>query len=949
MVKRTQWKYLFESIKKTGVSFFAVALIAATSIAIYLGIQSGADAILKQADRYFRENRLASAEITCANGITQADMEELTGQSFADTVEGGYQTMVLMDGESERLIVQVRSLLQEINRPVMVEGELPSEAGEVAVEQKFASEQGISLGDEIRIEHDGELLYDTFCVTAIINEPSFSCGDIEDARGRDEAGTGSVSYYMEVMQDAFDASYYDHCYTTAYVENKALGELYFYSDEYAQQESELVCAVEEFGGERASMRYDSLTQDAEEKLRDAENELNDAKTELADGEAEFSEGEKELADGRKELDESRKKLEDSLSTIKASLKTLGLPEDVDEAKTVLAGLGETGIALSAAITEYQNGMDQLAEAEAELLEKETELADAEADLAKARQKIEDAEEELADARQKAEEIGQKDWIVSARNNMGDVSAIEIIVEGLFTLSYSFALIFLLVAIVVCYAAVVKMIDDERMLIGAQKALGFTTKEIFIHYLSYNVLSAILGIILGWVCGVIIVENLVLYVFRSEFLYEKIPLTFVWKEAVIVAGLCLAIFVVATFAGCFKVIRQPAVSLLRGELPTQKKAYFFEAWGIYKKLKLYSRTMIKNVLGDKGRILTMIMGVVGCMSLLIITFTLKFSVSGATDVQFENYFLYENRLVVNSEEADLQEYERVLDEEGISYRRIQDKLQNFRLKGEDWKTIHAVAVDEIGELEGFLYLEDIGTGKEAVLPSDGALISRKCAENNGLQEGSVIELMDAEGNPRECRVAGVVEHYLPYHQIVMTTEYYQEVMGEDADRCVFLLKGDISGLYEKVADRDGFMSLKDNSEYKNTFSSINLVIGICLAFSAILAVLVLMNQINMYINRKARELAVMRINGYTRKETKKFVSRDNVVLIALGLIVGCVVGTPLAQLEVRIMETGASRYITTPNLPACFLSVLVCSLFAVVINRIALRKIDHLNLTNVSGN
>lgn len=875
MVKKTQGKYLAKAIKKTGVSFFAVALIAATSIAIYLGIQSGAVAMLKQADRYFRENHLASVETACANGITQTDVEELAGQSFADTVEGGYQTMVLMDGESETLIVQVRSLLQDMNQPVLIEGELPSKAQEVAVEQKFASEQGISLGDEIRIEHDGELLYDTFCVTAIINEPSFSCGDIEDARGRDEVGTGSASYYMEVMKDAFDVSYYDYCYTTVYVENNALSELYFYSDEYAQLESELVSAVEAFGKERASLRYNSLTQDAEEKLCDAENELNDAKAELADGEAEFSEREQLLtADQRKA---------------------------------------------------------------------------AEADLAGARQKIEDAETELADARQKAEEIEQKDWIVSARNNMGDVSAIEIIVEGLFTLSYSFALIFLLVAIVVCYAAVVKMIDDERMLIGAQKALGFTTKEIFFHYLSYNVLSAILGIILGWVCGVIIVENLVLYVFRAEFLYEKIPLTFVWKEAVIVAGLCLAIFIVATFAGCFKVIRQPAVSLLRGELPTQKKAYFFESWGIYKKLKLYSRTMIKNVLGDKGRILTMIMGVVGCMSLLIITFTLKFSISGATDVQFENYFLYENRLVVNSEEADLRAYEQVLDEEGISYRRIQDKLQNFRLKGEDWTTIHAIAVDDIRELEGFLYLEDIESGREASLPSDGALISRKCAENKGLQAGSVIELMDAEGNPRECRVAGVVEHYLPYHQIVMTTEYYQEVMGEDADACIFLLKGDISGLYEKVADRDGFMSLRDNSEYKNTFSSINLVIGICLTFSAILAVLVLFNQINMYINRKAKELAVMRINGYTRKETKQFVSRDNVVLVALGLLAGCIIGTPLAQLEVRIMETGASRYITTPNLLACFLSVIICSVFAIVINKLALRKIDHLNLTNVSGN
>lgn len=71
MVMNTaQRKHLFRTIKKSGVSFFAVAFIAATSIAIFLGLQSSANAILKEADRYFVTNHLESLEITCANGIT---------------------------------------------------------------------------------------------------------------------------------------------------------------------------------------------------------------------------------------------------------------------------------------------------------------------------------------------------------------------------------------------------------------------------------------------------------------------------------------------------------------------------------------------------------------------------------------------------------------------------------------------------------------------------------------------------------------------------------------------------------------------------------------------------------------------------------------------------------------------------------------------------------------
>ena len=842
MVKKTQITYLLKTIKKNGVSFIAVALIAATSIAIYLGIQSGAVAILKHAGQNFAQNRLATSEITCANGITHEDIDALAEQPEVDTVEGGYRTMALIDSSTEKITVQIRSLLKELNRPTVMEGELPAAADEVAIEKKFASQQDAKVGDIIKIEHDGELLNDTFVITAIINEPSFSSGILNDSRGKSEAGFGSAAYYMEVAPEAFDASYYDDCYTTAYVENKGLNDIYFYSEEYDAKEEGVIDNLEKFGEERAEIRYESLSQEAEEKIRDIE------------------------------------------------------------------------LALTYAGEGYRIG--------------ETQLEDAQKDAA---------------------EIEYKDWVVSGRNDMGDVRAVKIIVDGLFTLSYSFALIFLLVAVIVCYAAVVKMIDDNRSLIGAQKALGFQTKEIFAHFMSYNVLCAVLGIIIGCVCSVLIVENLVLIVFAREFVFEKIALSFVGGNAVLVCLLCLVIFVLATIAGCTKVLRQSAISLLRGEMPTQQKAYFFESWKGYQALSLYGRTMIKNVLSDKGRILTTIMGVVGCISLLIITFTLKFAVTNAPAMQFEKYFFFENRLAVNSEICEVEDYEEILNQEGISYSRIQDKLENFSTKDGKRDNIHVVAVDSDEQIEGFIYPEDVETRKAVNIPDDGVLISKKCADNFELEKGSVIEIMDADGNPREFKVSGVIDHYLPYHQMITSVDYYEEVMGEKADKCIFLLKGNIDGLYEKVKTRDGFLSLKDNSEYLIPFESINLVIIICFVFSAILAVLVLLNQMNMYINRKSRELAVMRINGYTLKETKNFVSRDNIVLVILGLIVGCGIGIPLAQFEVMIMETGTRRYITSPDMLACFLSVLICIVFALIINKIALRKINNLNLTNVSGN
>ncbi len=935
MVKKTRIRYLLRSIKKTGVSFFAVALIAATSIAIYLGIQAGAQTILEHTDDYYRQNRLASFEIACANGITVEDASALAALPEVDTLECGYRTTALFNTGEERITVQVRSLLNQLNRPDVLEGQLPQAAGEVAIEKKMADVQGLSLGDELRLEHNGELRGEVFRVTAIINEPSFICIDFQDARGKGDVGFGSAAYYVELAPAAFDEDYYDSCYSHVYIESPALRDIYFYSDEYTDAEAELLSSLEAFGTVRAQLRYDELTGEVNARIAEAEGEIADAEDEL-------SRGRKQLEDSRAELDIKRTELDTALGTLCQTLKAMGLSEHLDEAKTQLNALGGAGSELLTAISAYEDGVAALEEAEADIVEGEKKLADSEAELANAREKLEEARAEAAD-------IAHEDWSVSGRYSMGDVSGVEMIVEGLFTLSYSFALIFLLVAVVVCYASVVKMIDDQKSLIGAQKALGFTSGEIFRHYLAYNMLSGLLGIIIGCVASVYIVEILVLFVFGEEFTYSSIPLTFAGEQAGVVALLCMAIFVAATCAGCLKVVRQPAVALLRGEMPTQKKAYFFESWGIYKKAKLYTRTMIKNVLCDRGRILTTIMGVVGCISLLIITFTLKFSISGAPAQQFKSYFLFENRLAVDSSRGDMEEYERILTEAGIPYARIQDKLETFRAPGENWENMHVIALHSAEQVDGFIRLEDVDTGDTVALPEDGVLVSRKCADNYSLEAGSTIELMDASGKPHECRIAGVIEHYLPYHQIVTTVEYYESLLGKQADECILLLRGDITGLRDKVSGLDGFVSLKDNSEYLTPFNSINLVIAICVFFSAILAVLVLLNQMTMYINRKSRELAVMRINGYTIKETRRFISRDNVFLVALGLIVGCLIGTPLAQLEVIIMETGPSRYIRTPNLLACALSAAVCIVFALIINQLALRRINRLSLTNVNSN
>ena len=131
--------------------------------------------------------------------------------------------------------------------------------------------------------------------------------------------------------------------------------------------------------------------------------------------------------------------------------------------------------------------------------------------------------------------------------------------------------------------------------------------------------------------------------------------------------------------------------------------------------------------------------------------------------------------------------------------------------------------------------------------------------------------------------------------------------------------------------------------------LNTVIIVCLIMSVVMAVLVLLNQAVLQISRKARELTVMRINGYTLGETKSFVGKDNVLLTVIGLLQGCAIGIGLAYVVIRVVEIGVLHYLRFPSWTACAVSCVTGAVLSLAVNLIALRRIDHLNLTNVSSN
>ena len=106
------------------------------------------------------------------------------------------------------------------------------------------------------------------------------------------------------------------------------------------------------------------------------------------------------------------------------------------------------------------------------------LGEGERELAEGEKQLRDAEEKLREAKEQRDGIGPCRWIVLDDNsNPGFLYALAN-ADKLSSLSMSFSSIFLVVGVLVIYATISRMVEQQRKLIGVNKALGLFNREIF---------------------------------------------------------------------------------------------------------------------------------------------------------------------------------------------------------------------------------------------------------------------------------------------------------------------------------------------------------------------------------------------------------------------------------------------------------------------------------------
>ena len=1013
-MKPTQLAELFANIRKTFVSFFSILMFVALGVGIFLGINWVAPAMQGAAGKAFDEGSFHNVQIQYPYGLTDADLQQLSNVEGVTDVEAGYQSFQTTFLDGEKRTVKLQSMGERIDTLSVVEGELPSKADEVAVVAAAADACGIAVGDTIAFEPDASpddvavrtddqsaavedndgmkyLNGASYRVAAIVNSPEYIATSSETF-GISTSGSGSVEIVAWAPVAAFDASAYQGGYPVVNVRCSGLQGLDSFGAEYEQASGAIEGDIADLGATLAKSRYDDLHNQAQKKIDEAQAALDGARKQIADGEKQLADGRAELeakkaegearlaeaygqliegeeakAEGEQALAQARSLYREASSALAAmkdddTVVIEGRSFTVAELKAFLpqaeAALNSLQAEYDAKVAELNDGWGQYyagqAELEAAVAEGEQKIADGQRQVEEAKAQVAEGEPKLEKAKEQLAAMKRYDWTVV--NRSGNVGAGEISVFGGVTtnLSFSMALLFVIVGLLVSYSAVSRIVHEQITQIGTKKALGLRGREITASFLLYAGMAVLAGAIVGTLVGVTLVEGIIANVLGKMFTFGAFPPHFGLLQFLGVTALELVLVLGATWLACRGVLRQHAVELLRGEKPPEAKARFYEKWGVWNRLPLLTQTIVNNCMNDKRRVFSTVVGVAGCTALIVTAITLNDDVLKSYDRQYDNVYGFASIAYVDpSADGACDAVEDVFRDAGGDAASIVRKSLAMTEPSGAAAALHII-VPADAEAFARVYHVNPVSGGEPDFSQDGVWVSQAYRDHFGAKVGDAIEVDAGDGVKHEVPILGFYEFWLTYHEAVMGRDYYErEFDASFAPNAVLGNAEEVGGLSElDFGAVEGFDSVTDDKtrQYGNfaTFSSVSsAVVLIYLALAALMAVVVLLNLNVMFIEEKKRELIVLMINGFSVRDAKRYIYNDTIVLTIVGIILGIVLGCVMGSVTVGSMEPSTAEFVKDVDWLAVGVGAGGSAVLSFVMSVIALRRIPRFELTDIN--
>ena len=513
----------------------------------------------------------------------------------------------------------------------------------------------------------------------------------------------------------------------------------------------------------------------------------------------------------------------------------------------------------------------------------------------------------------------------------------------------YPVIFLGVAAFLLNVVVTRLVRTEREQVATLKAFGYSNASIGLHYVKFVLAIVGFGVLGGVVAGARFGQGMsAMYMDFYRFPYlDYILQPYVAVTAALVSA-------AAALAGTIYSVRlaalQPPAEAMRPEPPAKYTVSIVERFGLRRWLAQPSRMIIRNIERQPVKSLLASMGIAMACAILMLGFFFSDTVMLMMRIQFG--LLQRDDMTVTFVEPTSY---RVLHEleslpgvtHGEAFRSVPVRL---RSEHHDYRTM-IQGVQQEGDLNRVLdvELQPIEMPPAGILLTDflGGLLKVK------LGDTITVEVLEGRRPIREVTVAGLVQQFIGL-SAYMDIDVLNRLMREGRAVSGAYLASDSllePAIYSslKEAPRVAAVSVREKvlRNFHETMAEQLLTFAFFITiFAGTIAFGVVYNSARIALSERSRELASLRVLGFTRGEISFILLGELAVLTFAAIPMGYLIGGVFCRYITTALETDLFRFpfVIQPSTYAFAATVVLASS---LISALAVRrKLDALDLVAV---
>lgn len=559
-----------------------------------------------------------------------------------------------------------------------------------------------------------------------------------------------------------------------------------------------------------------------------------------------------------------------------------------------------------------------------------------------------------------DELNDSSWEVQYQTELPGQESYGQSLENINAIANVFPVFFFVIAAFMCLATMTRMVQEERMQLGTLKALGFGSAKILSKYYAYASLACLSGSVIGAVAGTMIFPKAIDKAYGMMYSLPPVKVVPDWFYIILGTVFSFAVTTIATAAACRSELKVQAAQLMRPKAPPPGKRIFIERFTtIWNTLSFGGVVTARNMFRNKRRMIMTIVGVACCTTLILSAFGLSNSVDKIISAQYGEDGVTGYDLAVTLDEEQIPNESETL-EAMKSDIRVKNamlfitKTMTASSSKSDTTAVaaHIMIPEKPNNVSDFFKLRTRGEKNKILLTDNGAVVSEKLAKDTGIQAGSTLTLENNSGEKHKITVSAITENYLD-HYIYISPNYYTKVFDEKPQYKNILLNlenftasGDEQNLADDLLAYNDVTGVSSTDVMIRSFNGVidrlDVVIIIFIVSAGLLALIILYNLTNITVQERLREIATIKVLGFTDAEVTSYVYRENMFLTIVGILVGVLGGTILHKVVIDIAEVNIAMFGRDIYWWSYLLAVVITAAFSAAVCFLVHRRLKEMD-------